>query len=119
MILDDDEVRQSLYCCSEVLRARRRGAGPVSQWLVRLVRRYELEVATSRSRQPECDGVQPLKHEWIGTREAATVLGWTRRQVQRRAADLEGWKTSAGWIFPADVVLEYAQEGLSDARNSA
>jgi hypothetical protein len=119
MNLSDDEVRQSFYCASEVLRARRRGAGPVLPWLVKLVRRYELELATSRSRQDHAGGMQPLDHEkWIGTREAAAILGWTSRQVQRRAADLEGRKSSAGWIFLASNVIEYS-EGLTHARDSA
>jgi hypothetical protein len=119
MILDDDEVRQSAYCIGEVVRARRRGPGAVPPWLSRLIRRYELEIATSRSRQDQGPGMQPSEHEqWIGTREAAATLGWTSRRVQRHAADLEGRKISGKLVFRASVVVEY-REGLTDVRHSA
>ena len=119
MILEKAEVRQLLYCCAEELRARARGKHPGPQpWLSRLVRRLELEVALSRSRQDEGGETSCSNHEWICTRDAATRLGWTARQVQRRAADLEGRKTSAGWIFPAAAVDEYA-EAMTDGRTVA
>lgn len=111
-----------LYCCSAELRARRRGKPPgVGRRLDSLVRRLELEVAVSRSRQ-ESEGVETDSgyddDEWIGTREAARLLRWNVRKVQRRKADLDGREVAGQLIFPARAVREY-DEALTDGRNLA
>jgi hypothetical protein len=121
--LDDDELWWVLYACSQEQRYRSTGyrgsRRPVSPQLARVIRRLELEVATSRLRQDDVGAVQLSEHEDpLVTRDAAAVLGWTTRKVQRHSADLEGRKTSAGWIFPAAAVHAYA-EALTDARDTA
>lgn len=123
MILDDGELWWLLYCCGNEQRYRSTGQRglrrPISAPLGRLIRRLELEAATSRSRQDESDALSLSNYEeWIGTRTAASILGWSTRKVQRRAADLEGQLTSAGWIFPASAVVEYA-EALTDGKSVA
>lgn len=117
MTLDERFLRLALWCANQELTARRGGKTPgVQPWNAELVRALKLELAVSGSRQDDVVGVQLSKHEeWIGCRDAATILGWTTRQVQRRASGLEGRKTSAGWIFPASVVEEYAK-GLTNDR---
>jgi hypothetical protein len=120
MSLDERFLERALWCANQELHARRNGKHPgMLPWNAELVRALELELAVSRSRQDVVVGVQLSKHEeWIITRDAAVILGWTARQVQRRASDLEGRKTSAGWIFPASVVHEYAEE-MTNGRNIA
>ena len=123
MKLSDNEVRHLLFCVDEVRRGRSTGkiaGNPQAPWLIRLIRRLEIEVTLSRVRQDDEGDESPSKNEEIvGAREAATVLGWTVRQVQRRAADLEGRKLASGQlVFPAHVVREYA-ESLNDARTVA
>jgi hypothetical protein len=120
MSLSERHLGQALFCAAEVHRARRDGKQPgVKPWNAELIRALELELAVSRSRRDEIGDLSPTEHEeWIGTRDAATRLGWTARQVQRRAADLAGYRTSAGWIFPAAAVEECA-EAMTDGRTVA
>jgi len=118
--LDDAEMRQVLYLAAQERRARLAAGHPPGDWLLRLERRLELEVAVSRSRQDESVNLQLSNHddEWIGTRTAAACLGWTSRKVQRHAADFDGQLASCGWVFRAKAVLEYAA-GLNDDRDTA
>ncbi|MCK5751501.1 MAG: hypothetical protein KAH46_02215, partial [Mycobacterium sp.] len=104
---------------------RARAAGKISgnpqaPWLARLLRRLELQYAVSQARRHEpADATCSNHEEFVGTREAATLLGWTTRQVQRRQTDLDGRKLASGQlVFPANAVREYA-EGLNDARTVA
>jgi hypothetical protein len=47
----------------------------------------------------------------ITAREAAAILGLSKRQVQRLAADLDGSQLICGrWLFEASAVTEYAAE---------
>ncbi|MGH3968897.1 MAG: hypothetical protein ACRDTV_12485 [Mycobacterium sp.] len=111
------ELRQMLYCCAEELRARTQGKPPGPQpWLRNLVRRLEGEVAVASSRQ-ESDGQQPhSEHEvWIGSRQAARMLGCGLRTIQRRANDLDSQLVAGKLVFRESVVREYA-EGLTDER---
>lgn len=108
--LSDDDVRAAYYCASEVLRSRRLRGQPVPPWLAALVGRLDDEVRASRTRQ-EIVGEQPQLEPkaWIGSAEAAALLGWSRRQVQRRAADLDGSRIGGRWLFREAVVIEYAE----------
>lgn len=114
------ELGQILYCCAEELRARQRGKPPGPQpWLRNLVRRLELEVAVSPTRQEKNRDTTDLGHDsWIGSQLAAKLLGWDIRQVQRRAADFDGRKVGARWVFREAAVREYA-EGLTNGRLTA
>ncbi|WP_370499765.1 hypothetical protein NWT09_22135 [Mycolicibacterium sp. jd] len=121
--LSGNEIQHLLFCAAEVRRGRSAGkipGNPQAPWLIHLIRRLEIEVALSHPRQDGTGGESSSKHEeLVGTRETATLLGWTIRQVQRRAADLEGRKLASGQlVFPAHVVHEYA-ESLNNARTVA
>lgn len=125
MILDDAEMWWLLYCCGNEQRYRNTGQRglrrPVSAPLGRLIRRLELEAATSSTRQELSDPQSRCEDEdsWIGSDTAASWLGWTTRQVQRRAGDLEGRKVSPRkYLFPAAAVRDYA-EALTDGRSIA
>lgn len=113
MSLGERELRLALHCCNEELRARNRGKPPGPQsWLVGLVRALELEVVTmSRSRQDPMPVPPCSEHEeLVGSREAATILGWTVRQVQRHAADLDAQKLPSGQlVFQRGIVNEYRE----------
>jgi hypothetical protein len=89
---------------------------PVGLWLVKLIRRLELEVAVSSSRHEwDCVDSESEHDDWIGTADAARLLGWHPRQVQRRHADLNGRKVSGKLVFRESVVREYA-EALTNER---
>jgi hypothetical protein len=115
-----DELRKMLYCCASEMRARRSGKPPGPQpWLSNLIRRLELELAVSDSGHDFGWGATDLNHDSpISAREAGVILGLSKRQVQRLAADLEGQLIDGRWIFPESIVKEYA-EGLTDARDTA
>jgi hypothetical protein len=122
--LDERLLRLALHCSEQELQARRHGKPPgVQPWNAELLRALELELAVSlsRPRQDEGDTVSRFSHddEWIDTRRAAAILGWTPRQVQRRTADLEGRKPGGhALVFRESVVREYAGS-LTDARDTA
>jgi hypothetical protein len=119
-VFTETELRQLLFCCAEELRARALGKAPgPQQWLRNLVRRLELEVAVSSSRQGCGDDDAASEHDdWIGTAEAARILRWHPRRVQRLASDLDGRKVSGKLVFSERVVRQYA-EGLTDDRATA
>lgn len=119
----DSERGHLLFCVAEVRRARATGkipGNPQAAWLLRLLRRLELDVALSHTRHDDTADEPCSEHEaLVGTREAATLLGWTTRKVQRHQTDLDGRKLASGQlVFPANTVREYA-EGLNDARTVA
>src|SRR5690242_8546211 len=117
MMFSSNELRQILYCCAEELRARTAGKSPGPQpWLARLIRHLELELAVSSSRQFESEDVAPLVcDDCVGSREAATILGWHGRLVQRRAAEFDGQHINGRLVFRARSVADYA-EGLTSGR---
>ena len=112
MRLADEEVRAAYYCASELLRSRRLGGRPIPLWLRRWHARLDAEVRLSRTRQ-EFDGAPAeltAEDLWIGTPEAAALLGWSLRQVQRRAADLDGQMIAGRYMFRESAVRTYREE---------
>jgi hypothetical protein len=106
MELSAGELRQLAYCVSAVLRARRR-QNQVRSWLVDLDRRLTAEIV-SRARRGTVSA-EPHSDVWIGSPRAAEILGWSKRQVQRRAADLDGQIVAGRWLFRESTVHEYAR----------
>lgn len=111
MNLTKAETRQVLYCCAELLRQRTAGKYPGPQpWLTRLVRRLELELAVSESgHESGCSEEELNAEHLISAREAANILGLSKRQTQRLATDLDGRLIGARWVFPLQCVTEYAE----------
>jgi hypothetical protein len=111
--LGDQEIRAAYYCASEILRSRRLGGQPIPAWLRRWYARLDAELKLSRTRQDfdapaaELAAAQDL---WIGTPEAAALLGWSLRQIQRRATDLEGRIIAGRYVFRESTVRTYAEE---------
>ena len=120
MTLTPRQWRQLLYCSAEELRERRAGKPPgVQPWNAELVRAVELELAVSLAGQENTDDESTLGHEnWIGTEQAAEILGWHVRTVRRRRNDLGGRKVAGALVFRESVVRQYA-EGLTDGRPAA
>lgn len=121
MPLSERHVRLALFCVGEELRARQAGKAPVLRWLHELVRALECELAVSQSRQP--GGDEPtdsnrVMGDQVGTAEAARILGWSRRRVQRRAADLSGYPVAGRYLFDRDHIQQIAEES-TDGRHIA
>jgi hypothetical protein len=116
MKLIDEEIRAACYCASEVLRGRRLGGQPIPPWLRRLHQRLDTEVRMSRTRQEFDDAPAELDtHDsWIGSPEAAALLGWSLRRVQRRASDLDGRIIAGRYVFRESVVRRFAEELCHD-----
>jgi hypothetical protein len=64
----------------------------------------------------DCGGEELESDKRISAAEAAMILGWTKRTVQRRASDLDGEIVGNCWVFSQSVVVEYA-EGMRSARS--
>ncbi|WP_280471669.1 helix-turn-helix domain-containing protein [Nocardia cyriacigeorgica] len=110
--MTDDEIRAALYCASEVIRTRQQHAQPVPDWLRR--HRAALTAAVEQSvTGQEASGAgshSETAENLIGTREAAAILGCSKRQAQRLAADLDGWLVGGRWVFRRTDVDRYRQE---------
>jgi hypothetical protein len=108
----DTELRYLLYCGSQELRARRAGKAPgVQRPLVELVRRLQLEIATASQSGHESEDGQPQSEvdAWITARQAAAMLGLSKRQTTRLAASLGGRLIGGRWLFSASAVHDYAK----------
>jgi hypothetical protein len=76
-------------------------------------RRLDREVKMSRTRQESERELRESNKDsdsWIGSPEAAKHLGWSTRQVQRRATDLDGRYFGGRYLFRESTVMEYAEE---------
>jgi hypothetical protein len=112
----DEDVRAAYFCVSTVLRNCRLRGEPIPQPLRDLNDRLlaEVQAPMSRSRQElDTAGAELDSDRQIGVAEAALILGWSKRQVQRRATDLDGEIVGGRWIFQKSVVVEL--EGVCDA----
>lgn len=123
MAVSPRALKFAIWCCEQELQGRIAGTRPggVQPWLAEHLRALNLEYAVSHERQAQSDHESPCDHddEWISSRQAANILRWSPRTVQRRATDLEGW-----WLSPRKVVFreslvrEYA-EALTNDRDTA
>ncbi|WP_157139202.1 hypothetical protein [Mycobacterium xenopi] len=111
MNLDDTGLRAAYYCAAEALRHRRLTGAPIPAWL----RTHFDRLATAIQRASEsrhesgCGEQQSEPDGWLTARQAAPLLGLSKRQTQRLAADLDGQLVDGRWLFPASTVHDYAQ----------
>lgn len=117
MTLTPRQWRHALFCAAEELRARQAGKPPGPQpWNAELLRALELEIAVSESGRDSADAQQDSEVDrWITARQAADILGLSKRQTQRLAADLQGERVDGRWQFRRSTVMAYA-EGREDGR---
>lgn len=114
MKLTPYEIRATVY----VLRLFQQTATQVPPSVAALAERLETAVRqgdASPWRQSEQPSPTESEHdvELISTAEAAHILGWTMRRVQRHAADLDGRRLGDRLAYPADRVHEY-RDALTD-----
>lgn len=107
MNLEGEDLRAAYYCVAHELRTRRRERLPVPESLRRLHDRLDLHIrCMSESGQAPEPAAGPS--EWITATEAGRLLGLSKRQTQRLAADLDGQFVGGRWVFDRSVVAEYA-----------
>jgi hypothetical protein len=110
--LTERDLQIAVRCVSELLDNRRLAGKPVPGWLVdhhrRVAAAYHRAVSTLGH---ETDaGTAESEHEYVTARQAAPIVGLSRRQVQRiGAADLDGRIVDGRWQYPLHAVLEYAE----------
>ena len=116
MSFTEQQLRLLIYCTDQERLARNRGKVPGPQgWEDDLIEALAAELAVSPSGQQNGSGEGQLSHEdqWIGSEQAAAILGWHIRTLRRRYADLDGRKVAGSLVFRESTVREYA-EALTD-----
>lgn len=109
MNLDGANLETAYYCTAREIRRRQLTGQPVPAPVQKLFDRLDLEIRVSHSRhESDCDTRQSEPDKWIAAREAADILGCSKRQVTRRASDLDGEIIGGRWLFKLHTVLEYA-----------
>jgi hypothetical protein len=113
--LPADDIRAAYYCAAAVIRSRQRTGAPIPDWLRRHFDQLDTEIrasSMSRSGHQFNDAVRELASGLtspIGADEAAQILGISKRQAQRLAADLGARLVGGRWLFERDVVDDYAE----------
>jgi len=107
MKLTAGEIRAAVY----VLRSHRESAAHIYPSVAALSDRLESAVlhgeASPWRQSQHRDPADLSRVEFIGSRIAAGILGWTVRRVQRHAADLGGRRIGDRLVYPRHAVEEY------------
>lgn len=112
MTMDARLWRLAIWCAEQELECRKAGTRPggVKRWNGELVRALQLQLAVSRSgHEFGCGSARSEADKLISAREAAALLGMSKRQVCRLVTDLEGISVDGHLIFRESVVAEYAK----------
>lgn len=108
---EDEILHANYYCCADVIRSRRMKGQPIPEWLRLHYRHLDSAVRMSQPR-PEASvsgsaGGQLEMSRLIGASQAAVILGWKTRQVQRRATELGGELIDGRWLFHMDTIYDF------------
>ncbi|MBZ4558587.1 helix-turn-helix domain-containing protein [Mycobacterium avium subsp. hominissuis] len=107
MLIDDpDELRWLYYCVGAAVRERELHHRHVTPCLRRLFDRADAAMSES-GHESACEAEQSEPDVPITAREAADILGLSKRQCQRLAADLDGQLVGGRWQFSRAAVVEY------------
>jgi hypothetical protein len=111
-----DDTITAYNCVAAVMRGFRTAPAP---WAVTdLYDRLDAEVRMSQSgRECGCGGEESEQDKLISSREAAAILGFTKRHVNRIAESLGGEFVDRRWLFRESVVRQYA-EGRNERAGS-
>ena len=110
MNLTGTDLTAAYYVTAEVVRHRQRTGQPIPQWLSRHFDRLGAEVRASRlGHESDRAAGQSQQDKMITTREVAAILGCSKRQAQRLAAELDGFFVGGRWLFKRNSVIEYAE----------
>jgi hypothetical protein len=113
MRLSRSEVRTAYWCLATMIRTRRRDVPrPVADLFDRLD--AELHRMSQPRHETTDDAGDPAQSRWIGTSEAATLLGLQDRTIQRNADTLGGEMVSGVLVFDRATVIAH-KDGLADA----
>ncbi len=113
MNLSSSEIRTAYWCLAAMIRSRHRDVPrPVADLFDRL------ETEFHRVSQPRHETTNntsnPAQSRWIGTSEAAQLLGLQDRTIQRNAEKLGGEIVSGVLVFDRAALIAH-KDGLTDA----
>ncbi|MGH8328582.1 MAG: hypothetical protein ACRET2_17680 [Steroidobacteraceae bacterium] len=111
MNLDEHDMRVAFRCVSELLDTRRLRGVPIPRWLIEHYRRIEAAYRSMATlgHQPGSDQRSSDNDELVSARQAAAIIGLSRRHVQRLSADLDGRIIDGRWLYPLDAVRAYRE----------
>ncbi|MGV0796048.1 hypothetical protein ABQF26_03715 [Mycolicibacterium elephantis] len=116
--LTRDEVRAALHCIDAYRRGHAAAGRPVPAAVLALLRRLETAHRTKgveeSTRRPFGGGAEQLT-SWIGTGQAAELLGISCRAVWRRRHDLDGQQINGRWWYPAATIRDMKRRKEIDA----
>jgi hypothetical protein len=119
MNLSQFDVRTAYHTAAALRRECSRPGRTVPQWLNDHLNRMDDAFRMSSTGQESGNDTRELKSdELIGSRETASILGWTQRQVVRLQSDLDGQIISGRLVFIRSTVLEYAEGRTHDRTNA-
>ena len=105
-----DRLRCAYYCAAETIRRRQLTGQPVPTWLRQHFAEIDAALRVSRSGHGTDNAAAELEPvELISAAQAAAIVGRSKRQVQRLAADLGGRIVGGRWLFDRTEVAEYAR----------
>ena len=105
-----DRLRCAYYCAADTIRRRQLTGQPVPTWLRQHFADLDAAVRLSRSgHETDTTAAQSETVELISAAQAAAIVGRSKRQVQRLAADLGGRIVGGRWLFDRTEVAEYAR----------
>jgi hypothetical protein len=107
--LNRDEVNTAYHCVAAVIRGFNTAPPP---WAVRqLYERLNAELRRPSQSGPECccGGEQSEAEKLISSRQAAELLGYSKRHVNRIAESLGGQVVDGSRVFRLSQVLDYAE----------
>lgn len=107
--LDEAEARAIAIVLSDVIRDYAKAGRPTPRRVVALYRRIDQACSVSSRRHVERVCREELGDKRIGSRQAAALLGWNVRRVQRLRADLGGELVGDRLVFDERAVREYAE----------
>jgi hypothetical protein len=113
VILSRSEIRTAYWCLASMIRSRRHDVPtPVRDLFDRLD--HEFHRMSQPRHETNADTVDPAQSRWIGSREAAALLGLQDRTIQRNAETLGGVLVSGVLVFDRATVVAH-KDRLSDA----
>jgi hypothetical protein len=111
---DDIDVQAAYYCAANLVRRRQRTGEPIPNWLREHHARLDAQIRGLSRRGHGDDEIGPSSGQLavqnlIGTKDAAQLLSWSTKKVERHQDDLGGQLVSDRLIFDRTTVLEYAR----------
>jgi hypothetical protein len=113
-VTGDVDTQAAYYCAASLVRRRTRTGEPIPAWLRQHHAGLDAEIRGMSRRGHEGGEIGPSSGQLevqtlIGTKEAARLLSWSTKKVERHRRGLGGQLVSGRLIFDRSKVLEYAR----------